>query len=70
MQKDIFYKNSSEKVISDKIIKVRLKDKGNKILFIHVEVQSLGMKFLVKECLGIFIGYGISLDISIKIYQK
>ena len=40
IQKDIFDKDSSEKVISDKIIKVRLKDKGSKILFIHVEVQS------------------------------
>jgi hypothetical protein len=40
IQKEIFDKNSSEKVISDKIIKVRLKDKGSKILFIHVEVQS------------------------------
>ena len=42
IQKDIFDKDSSEKVISDKIIKVRLKDKGSKILFIHVEVQSYG----------------------------
>lgn len=40
IQKEIFDKDSSEKVISDKIIKVRLKDKGSKILFIHVEVQS------------------------------
>jgi len=40
IQKDIFDKDSSEKVISDKIIKVRLKDRGSKILFIHVEVQS------------------------------
>jgi len=40
IQKDIFDKDSSEKVISDKIIKVLLKDKGSKILFIHVEVQS------------------------------
>lgn len=37
IQKDIFDKDSSEKVISDKIIKVRLKDRGSKILFIHVE---------------------------------
>lgn len=42
MQKDIFDKDNSEKIISDKIIKVRLKDKGSKILFIHVEVQSYG----------------------------
>ena len=42
IQKDIFDKDSSEKVISDKIIKVRLKDNGSKILFIHVEVQSYG----------------------------
>ena len=42
IQKDIFDKDSSEKVISDKIIKVRLKDKESKILFIHVEVQSYG----------------------------
>ena len=40
IQKDIFDKDSSEKVISDKIIKVKLKDKASKILFIHVEVQS------------------------------
>ena len=40
IQKDIFDKDSSEKIISDKIMKVRLKDKGSKILFIHVEVQS------------------------------
>ncbi|PRR83077.1 Rpn family recombination-promoting nuclease/putative transposase [Clostridium vincentii] len=40
IQKDIFDRDSSEKVISDKIIKVRLKDKKSKILFIHVEVQS------------------------------
>jgi hypothetical protein len=40
IQKEIFHKDSSEKVISDKIIKVRLKDKVSKILFIHVEVQS------------------------------
>jgi hypothetical protein len=42
IQKEIFHKDSSEKVISDKIIKVRLKDKVSKILFIHVEVQSYG----------------------------
>lgn len=36
----MFDKDSSEKIISDKIIKVRLKDKNSKILFIHVEVQS------------------------------
>ncbi|MCB2312100.1 Rpn family recombination-promoting nuclease/putative transposase [Clostridium tagluense] len=40
IQKEIFDKKSSEKIISDKIIKVILKDKGSKILFIHVEVQS------------------------------
>ncbi len=34
IQKDIFDKDSAEK-----IIKVRLRDKGSKILFIHVEVQ-------------------------------
>ncbi|MBZ9688920.1 Rpn family recombination-promoting nuclease/putative transposase [Clostridium estertheticum] len=47
IQKDIFDKDSSEKVISDKIIKVRLKDKGSKILFIHVEVQSYGSGYEV-----------------------
>ncbi|SHJ47732.1 conserved hypothetical protein (putative transposase or invertase) [Hathewaya proteolytica DSM 3090] len=40
IQKEIFDKDSSEKIISDKIIKVRLKDNNSKILFIHVEVQS------------------------------
>lgn len=40
IQKDIFDKDSAEKIISDKIIKVRLKDNASKILFIHVEVQS------------------------------
>lgn len=40
IQKEIFDKDSSERIISDKIIKVRLKDEGSKILFIHVEVQS------------------------------
>ena len=40
IQKEIFDKKSSEKIISDKIIKVRLKNKDSKILFIHVEVQS------------------------------
>ena len=40
IQKDIFDKDSAENIISDKIIKVKLKDKGSKILFIHVEVQS------------------------------
>jgi len=44
IQKDIFDKDSSEKVISDKIIKVKLKDKDSKILFIHVEVQSNSSK--------------------------
>ena len=40
IQREMFDKDSSEKIISDKIIKVRLKDKNSKILFIHVEVQS------------------------------
>lgn len=40
IQKDIFNKEEAEKIISDKIIKVRMKDKETKILFIHVEVQS------------------------------
>lgn len=40
IQKDIFNKEDTKKVISDKIIKVRLKDNESKILFIHVEVQS------------------------------
>ncbi|MGG7162961.1 Rpn family recombination-promoting nuclease/putative transposase [Clostridium ihumii] len=40
IQKEIFDKDSSEKIISDKIIKVRLKNNENKIIFIHVEVQS------------------------------
>ena len=40
IQKEIFNKDSAEKIISDKIIKVRLKNKNSKILFIHVEVQS------------------------------
>ena len=40
IQREIFDKDSSEKIISDKIIKVRLKDNNSKILFIHVEVQS------------------------------
>ncbi|MBQ3420260.1 MAG: Rpn family recombination-promoting nuclease/putative transposase, partial [Romboutsia sp.] len=40
IQKDIFDKDSAEKIISDKIIKVRLNNSESKILFIHVEVQS------------------------------
>jgi NTP pyrophosphatase (non-canonical NTP hydrolase) len=40
IQKEIFDKKSSEKIISDKIIKVTLKNRKSKILFIHVEVQS------------------------------
>ena len=40
IQKEIFDKDSAEKIISDKIIKVRLKNQNSKILFIHVEVQS------------------------------
>lgn len=31
--------DSAEKIISDKIIKVRLKNQNSKILFIHVEIQ-------------------------------
>jgi predicted transposase/invertase (TIGR01784 family) len=44
IQKDIFDKDSSEHIISDKIIKVKLKNKESKILFIHVEVQSYSSK--------------------------
>ena len=40
IQREIFDKDSAEKIISDKIIKVRLKNNNSKILFIHVEVQS------------------------------
>lgn len=40
IQKEIFDKENSEKIISDKIIKAKLKYGGSKILFIHVEVQS------------------------------
>ncbi|MGL5330726.1 MAG: Rpn family recombination-promoting nuclease/putative transposase, partial [Peptostreptococcaceae bacterium] len=40
IQKDIFNKEEAEKIISDKIIKVTMKDNESKILFIHVEVQS------------------------------
>ncbi|MGL5068100.1 MAG: Rpn family recombination-promoting nuclease/putative transposase, partial [Sarcina sp.] len=40
IQKEIFSKEETKKVISDKIIKVKLKDNESKILFIHVEVQS------------------------------
>ncbi|EDK34325.1 Conserved hypothetical protein [Clostridium kluyveri DSM 555] len=40
IQKEIFDKESSEKIISDKIIKTKLKCGRSKILFIHVEVQS------------------------------
>lgn len=40
IQKEIFHQDASEKIISDKIIKVYLKDNASKILFIHVEVQS------------------------------
>ncbi|PRR83078.1 DUF4351 domain-containing protein [Clostridium vincentii] len=40
IQKEIFDKYSADKIISDKIIKVRLKNQNSKILFIHVEVQS------------------------------
>jgi hypothetical protein len=40
IQKEIFSKEESKKIISDKIIKVRMKDNESKILFIHVEVQS------------------------------
>ena len=40
IQKEIFRKEEAEKIISDKIIKVKMKDNESKILFIHVEVQS------------------------------
>ncbi|MDP4178254.1 MAG: hypothetical protein Q8900_07965 [Bacillota bacterium] len=40
IQKEIFDKDNSKNIISDKIIKVRLKNEKSKILFIHVEVQS------------------------------
>ncbi|HAX72437.1 MAG TPA: hypothetical protein DCY20_02805 [Firmicutes bacterium] len=40
IQKEIFNQEDAEKIISDKIIKVTLKDNDSKILFIHVEVQS------------------------------
>ncbi len=40
IQKDIFSKEEAEKIVSDKIIKVTMKDNESKILFIHVEVQS------------------------------
>lgn len=40
IQKEIFSKEEAEKIISDKIIKVTMKDTESKILFIHVEVQS------------------------------
>ena len=40
IQKEIFDKESSQKIISDKVLKVRLKDSTSKILYIHVEVQS------------------------------
>ena len=40
IQKEIFSKEEAEKIISDKIIKVKMKDNESKILFIHVEVQS------------------------------
>lgn len=38
--REIFDKDSSKTIISDKIIKVRTKDNKNKIIFIHIEVQS------------------------------
>lgn len=40
IQKEIFSKEEAEKIISDKIIKVTMKDNESRILFIHVEVQS------------------------------
>ena len=40
IQKEIFSKEEAEKIISDKIIKVTMKNNESKILFIHVEVQS------------------------------
>ncbi|MGL5087175.1 MAG: Rpn family recombination-promoting nuclease/putative transposase, partial [Clostridium sp.] len=49
IQKEIFDKYNGEKVISDKIVKVRLKNKGSKILFIHIEVQSYDSR---KEIFG------------------
>ena len=64
IQKDIFDKDSVEMIISDKIIKVRLKNQSSKILFIHVEVQSYSSE---EEA---FIGFGINLDINTKIDQK
>ena len=47
IQKDIFNKDNSEKVISDKIIKVRLKDKGSKILvynFKTIDVEKVKLE--------------------------
>ncbi|MGL6185842.1 MAG: Rpn family recombination-promoting nuclease/putative transposase [Clostridium chrysemydis] len=38
--REIFDKDSSKTIISDKIIKVRTKNNKNKIIFIHIEVQS------------------------------
>jgi hypothetical protein len=66
IQKEIFDKENSEKVISDKIIKVRLKDKGSKILFIHVEVQSYISEHEIfgERMFRYFIEYGISLGIN------
>ena len=40
IQKEIFEKESTEKIISDKIIKLHFKDSSSKLIFIHVEVQS------------------------------
>lgn len=78
IQKDIFSKEEAEKIVSDKIIKVTMKDNESKILFIHVEVQSYSSNenvfaerkmYLQKECLDTFIEYGISLDTNTKINQ-
>ncbi|MGL5868760.1 Rpn family recombination-promoting nuclease/putative transposase, partial [Clostridium chrysemydis] len=38
--REVFDKDSSKTIISDKIIKVRTKNNKNKIIFIHIEVQS------------------------------
>lgn len=40
IKKEIFHKDSAEKIISDKIIKFQSKNCNSKILFIHAEVQS------------------------------
>ena len=40
IQKEIYDKDRAQKIISDKIIKVHLRDNTSKLVFIHVEVQS------------------------------